>query len=103
MRTGRGVRVAVIDSGVNATHPHVGEVAGGIAIDEQGVERADYLDRLGHGTAVTAAIREKAPDAELFAVKVFDRSLSTNVASNDSCAEPSAMHQGQTCSGPSLQ
>ena len=79
--TGRGVRVAVIDSGVHATHPHVGEVAGGIAIDEHGIECADYLDRLGHGTAVTAAIREKAPDAELFAVKVFDRSLSTNVAS----------------------
>ena len=57
MLTGRGVRVAVIDSGVNTTHPHVGEVAGGIAIDEQGIERADYLDRLGHGTAVTAAIR----------------------------------------------
>jgi subtilisin family serine protease len=81
MLTGRGVRVAVIDSGVNTTHPHVGEVASGIAIDEQGIERADYLDRLGHGTAVTAAIREKAPDAELFAIKVFDRSLSTNVAS----------------------
>jgi subtilisin family serine protease len=81
MLTGRGVRVAVIDSGVNATHPHVGEVAGGIAIDEHGVESADYLDRLGHGTAVTAAIREKAPDAALFAIKVFDRSLSTNVAS----------------------
>jgi subtilisin family serine protease len=81
MLTGRGVRVAVIDSGVNATHPHVGEVAGGIAIDERGIERADYVDRLGHGTAVTAAIHEKAPDAELLAVKVFDRSLSTNVAS----------------------
>lgn len=81
MLTGRGVRVAVIDSGVNASHPHVGQVAGGIAIDEHGTEHTDYVDRLGHGTAVTAAIREKAPDAELFAVKVFDRSLSTNVAS----------------------
>ena len=40
----------------------------------------DYLDRLGHGTAVIAAIREKAPDAEIFAVKVFDRSLSTSIA-----------------------
>jgi subtilisin family serine protease len=81
MLTGRGIRVAVIDSGVNPSHPHVGEVAGGIAIDEHGAEHADYVDRLGHGTAVVAAIREKAPDAEVFAVKVFDRSLSTNVAS----------------------
>jgi subtilisin family serine protease len=78
---GAGVRVAIIDSGVHASHPHVGGVAGGIAIDEQGHESADYLDRLGHGTAVAAAIKEKAPDAELFAVKVFDRVLSTNVNS----------------------
>jgi len=79
MLTGRGVRVVVIDSGVHASHPHVGGVAGGIAIDEHGAEQADYADRLGHGTAVAAAIREKAPDADLFAVKVFDRALSTNV------------------------
>ena len=81
MLTGRGVRVAVIDSGVNASHPHVDRIAGGVAIDEHGAEHADYVDRLGHGTAVMAAINEKAPDAELFAVKVFDRALSTNVAS----------------------
>jgi subtilisin family serine protease len=78
--TGRGVRVAVIDSGVHAAHPHVGSVAGGVAIDDDGREHDDYVDRLGHGTAVAAAIREKAPDAELYAVKVFDRSLSTRLS-----------------------
>jgi subtilisin family serine protease len=72
----RAVRVAVIDSGVHATHPHVGGVAGGIGIDDNGASHDDYIDRLGHGTAVTAAIREKAPDAEIFAIKVFDRELS---------------------------
>jgi len=77
--TGRGVRIAIVDSGVHAAHPHVGSVAGGIAIDEDGREHDDYVDRLGHGTAVTAAIKEKAPDAELYAVKVFDRSLSTRL------------------------
>jgi hypothetical protein len=39
-----------------------------------------YLDYLGHGTAVAAAIREKAPEAELWCVKVFDRTLSTSLA-----------------------
>jgi subtilisin family serine protease len=78
--TGRGVRVAIIDSGVHAAHPHVGSVAGGVAIDADGVEGDDYVDRLGHGTAVTAAIREKAPDAELYAVKVFHGSLATSIS-----------------------
>jgi subtilisin family serine protease len=81
MATGRGVRVAIVDSGVHASHPHVGAIAGGVAIDEHGGHHGDFVDRLGHGTAVTAAIREKAADAELFAVKVFDRTLSTSIAS----------------------
>src|SRR6059058_5591450 len=75
------VRVAIIDSGVYAAHPHVGGVAGGVAFDENGCRHSDYVDRLGHGTAVTAAIKEKAPDAELYAVKVFDRALSTSISS----------------------
>jgi subtilisin family serine protease len=40
----------------------------------------DYVDELGHGTAVTAAIREKAPDAEIIAIKVFERALKTDIA-----------------------
>jgi subtilisin family serine protease len=77
--TGKGVRIAVIDSGVHAAHPHVRGVAGGIAIREDGIVIDEYVDRLGHGTAVTAAIREKAPDAEIFAIKVFWRALATDI------------------------
>ena len=75
--TGRGVRVGIIDSGVNPYHPHVGGVAGGVFIGPLG-ESDHYLDCLGHGTAIAGAIREKAPDALLYAVKVFDRSLATS-------------------------
>jgi subtilisin family serine protease len=75
--TGRGVRVAILDSGINPAHPHVAGVAGGVAITADG-ESTNYLDIIGHGTAVAGAIREKALDAELYAVKVFDRSLRTN-------------------------
>ncbi len=77
--TGRGVRIAVVDSGVHAAHPHVGGVGGGVGIGPDGQTRDEYVDRLGHGTAVTAAIREKAADAELWAVKVFDRDLAATV------------------------
>ena len=73
--TGRGVRVAVIDSGVNPVHPHVKGVAGGMGYGPDGRMSADYLDFLGHGTAVTAVIREKAPLAQVYAVKVFQKKL----------------------------
>ena len=74
-------RVAVIDSGVHAAHPHVNGVAGGIAILPDGSDDPDFTDRLGHGTAVAAAIREKAPEAEIFAVKIFHQSLATQIES----------------------
>ncbi|HKQ73963.1 MAG TPA: S8 family serine peptidase [Blastocatellia bacterium] len=75
--TGRGVRVAIIDSGVNPAHPHVAGVAGGVHINADG-EAENYLDYIGHGTAVAGAIREKAPGASLYAIKVFDQLLRTN-------------------------
>lgn len=77
---GRGVRIGVVDSGVATGHPHVGGVAGGVAIRADGRVDVDAMDRIGHGTAVAAAIREKVPEAELYAVKVFDRALSSDVA-----------------------
>ena len=79
-RTGRGVGVAVIDSGVNPWHPHVRGVAGGVGIDVRGREVEESVDALGHGTAVAAAIRECAPDAEIHAVRVFEERLSTTGA-----------------------
>jgi hypothetical protein len=71
----RVVRVAVIDSGIAAGHPHVGGVSGGIAL--VGEDPAAWQDRLGHGTAVAGAIRDLAPDVELVAVRVFDTTLAT--------------------------
>ena len=73
------IRVAVIDSGLNPDHPHIVSVAGGATVGLDGsVEEGAFLDRLGHGTAVTAAIQEKAPAAAYYAVKVFDRELRTS-------------------------
>lgn len=68
------MKIAVIDSGIHAGHAHVGRVAGGVSF-----AGPDFDDRLGHGTAVAGAIREKCPCADLYAVKVFDRRLSTTI------------------------
>jgi subtilisin family serine protease len=72
------MRIAVIDSGIHEGHPHVGRVAASVHMTANGLG-SDPVDRLGHGTAVAAAIREKAPEADLFSVKVFDRRLSANI------------------------
>jgi len=75
---GRGVAIALVDSGVNVPHPHVPQVAGGvtIAIENGGaVERPGHPDLNGHGTACAALLAHFAPEATLHAVKIFDREL----------------------------
>jgi subtilisin len=69
------VRIGIVDSGVHAGHPLVGSIAGGVVIAGE-----DLDDHLGHGTAVAATIRQLAPDAELYIVKIFDRSLACPAA-----------------------
>lgn len=72
------MKIAVIDSGIHDGHPHVGRVAGAVHMTPHGLG-PDPIDRLGHGTAIAAVIREKAPEAALFSVKVFDRRLTTSI------------------------
>lgn len=74
-----GIRVTVIDSGVNPWHSHVQGVEGGLSfrLSESGEveENDDYRDELGHGTAIAGLIRERAPHAKLQAFKIFHREL----------------------------
>lgn len=88
----RGIRVAIVDSGIATGHPHVGEVGEGVSLLPW-VE--DTLDRIGHGTAVAGAIREKAPSAELIPVKVFDRNLRTDGVSLAAAIRWAAEHDCQ--------
>ena len=74
--SGRGLKIAVVDSGVNAEHPHIVAATRGVTLASAQAEDS-WTDRLGHGTAVMAAIQEKAPAAEYYAVKLFSNSLRT--------------------------
>jgi subtilisin len=80
--TGAGVKVAVIDSGIDADHPRVGGVAGAVAIEpdddaEDGYRIIDepHSDLYGHGTACAGIIRTVAPDVELYSVRVLGERL----------------------------
>ena len=74
--TGRGVRVCVLDSGVEPGHPLVGELAGAVTIsldenEEPVAEEDTEGDLCGHGTACAGIIRALAPEAEIHSARVL--------------------------------
>lgn len=74
------IRIAVIDSGAHPDHPHIDatRLLAGIAVASDGaINECDTIDALGHGTAVTAAIQEQAPDALCLPIRVFHDALRT--------------------------
>ncbi len=75
-RTGRGVRVGVVDSGIDTEHPDLkGKVRESVEAVEEGGKitfRPSTLgDRAGHGTACAGIITSIAPDVELYSIKVL--------------------------------
>jgi uncharacterized NAD-dependent epimerase/dehydratase family protein len=78
--TGTGVRVAVVDSGIDFSHPKIDRAPSGVRLRcEAGrvIESDDFGDFIGHGTACAGIIRRRAPEATLVSVRIFDRSLHT--------------------------
>ncbi|MEV6200621.1 S8 family serine peptidase [Streptomyces sp. NPDC051771] len=80
--TGRGVRVCVVDSGVERDHPDVGPVQGSWVVvkdpasDATEVRPTDTGDSCGHGTACAGIIRRTAPECELYSVRVLGERFS---------------------------
>jgi subtilisin len=72
---GTGVRVCVLDSGVERGHPLVGELDRAVAVArEDGEIRVvddDAGDLCGHGTACAGIIRALAPECRLTSVRVL--------------------------------
>jgi type VII secretion-associated serine protease mycosin len=79
--TGRGVTVAILDSGVDARHSDLaGQVLPGIDLVDGSTD--GRIDPVGHGTTVAALIAGRrdadgvvgiAPDAKILPVRVLDR------------------------------
>jgi len=85
--TGKGVDVAVIDSGIEADHPALEgciEVDRGVAISldegEWVAVPGPHDDSFGHGTACAGIIHGIAPEARVVSVKVLDAGLSGRAA-----------------------
>ena len=76
------IDIAIIDSGVNPSHPHVQGVAGGLTfvLDREGrpTATAGFDDRIGHGTAITGIFKEKLPSARIWAAKIFQSDLTAS-------------------------
>jgi subtilisin family serine protease len=80
--TGRGIKVGIIDSGCDNTHPQLTRVQTGVDLTKDGDTKSWTNDELSHGThcagVIGAAasgnvlgIRGFAPEAELIPLKVF--------------------------------
>lgn len=82
--SGQGVRVAIVDSGIDGDHPALaGCVRGGIIVeyDEQATNSIRIEpdecphDLSGHGTACAGIIHGLAPQAEIYSVRVLGKDM----------------------------
>lgn len=83
---GRGVRVAILDSGIEASHPTFAgtRLLDDVAIVEDGFRlrtiAGDGRDLFGHGTAIAGIVREVAPEVEIGSFRVLGESLTARTA-----------------------
>ena len=77
--SGAGVKVCIIDSGIDPSHPQVGAIQGSLAVTvtdgELRVETDHEGDLFGHGTACAGIIRSQAPDCEIHSMRVLGGEL----------------------------
>ncbi len=82
-RTGAGISVAIIDSGIDAMDPRVSghKISGwniGLGATGHALIGADASDVHGNGTAMAAAVSAVAPAVEMIGIRIMDEALRTS-------------------------
>jgi subtilisin family serine protease len=79
-RTGRGVRVGVVDSGWNRTRIDARILSGVHVSEAKSQVDSDDHDRNGHGTTCSRIILEMAPECRIVPIRVFEQRLDASPA-----------------------
>ncbi len=83
---GEGIKIAILDSGVETAHPRLEgiELVDDIAVVDDGlrikIERGNGRDLYGHGSAVADVIRRVAPKAQVGSIRVLSERLNSRSA-----------------------
>ncbi|HYR59320.1 MAG TPA: S8 family serine peptidase, partial [Chthoniobacteraceae bacterium] len=83
---GKGIRIALLDSGVETSHPALSglHLIDDLAVVEDGmmlkVVPGEGRDLFGHGTAVAGVLHQVAPEAQIGSIRVLGESLSARTA-----------------------
>jgi subtilisin len=84
--TGRGVRIALLDSGVEVAHPALAglDLADDCAVTDDGLQLkivpGQGTDIFGHGTAIAGIIHQMAPEAQIGSFRVLGEHLQSRTA-----------------------
>jgi subtilisin family serine protease len=79
--TGRDVKIAILDSGIEVSHPRLRELrlADDLGFVEDGLnistENGRGVDVFGHGTAIADIVRQMAPEAQMGSFRVLGTHL----------------------------
>jgi subtilisin family serine protease len=84
--TGRGIRIAVLDSGIETGHPALAglQLRDDLAIVDDGLQLQAVpgagTDLYGHGTAIASLLRSLAPEADIGSFRVLGPQLRSRTA-----------------------
>ncbi|MEI8289301.1 MAG: S8 family serine peptidase [Verrucomicrobiota bacterium] len=84
--TGQGVKIAVIDSGIETSHPDLKgiQLCDDLAVVEEDISLkvvdGGGVDMFGHGTAIASIIRSVAPEAQIGSFRVLGDRLQSRTA-----------------------